>query len=369
MKKLLTVLSVLALAITTGNFSGFLNTNIQKNYLNNLSVSQIKGPVWSMTTDKDGNIYAGSGNGYDNNHFVKGKVYKCLAGQDTFMPMTGIDGDTITSLATDKDGNIYALGNAHAKIYKCLVGETNFVNFAKINISMSNYESAIRLIITNNGDIYVGTMCQNRVNGTITTGGQLFKVNSVGIVTKVNGLTNTSGSIMSLAVTSNGTIYAGTVTDINKGNLYKSKTNGSFELVSGWSETNGEVYSLATDKNGNVYVGTASINVKGNLYKVDNKGKLKVVNSWKENNDEIVGLVIVSDGTIYVATVYPNLKSTIIYKSNGTNAFTVMRGIKKGESFWSMTTDKDDNVYVGAFEEIYKCLDGQDTFMPMLDNK
>lgn len=367
MKKLLTALSVLALGTTTINLNNFLNTNIQKNYLNNLAISQIKGPIWSMTTDKDGNVYAGTGIGInqDNQIMTTGKVFKFLNGQNNFIEMTGINDETITSLGTDKSGNIYALGNKHSIVYKCLVGETNFVKFAQINISMFNYESATRLIITNDGDIYVGTMVQDKISGRDGIGGRLFKINSIGNITEVNGWNHDSGSVRSLAVTSNGTIYAGTITDINKGNLYKSKNDGSFELVSGWSQTNGEVNGLATDKNGNVYVGTSAINVKGQLYKVDNIGKLEKINNWNENNGKIIAISADLNGNVYIPTISGINKSVIIYKNND-NDFTPVKGMENARWIWSMTTDKNGNVYAGGHEEIYKCLTGQDTFIPIL---
>lgn len=84
-KTLLSTLSVLTLGTTVGNFTGVLNTNIQKtNTLNNLTISQIKCPISTMTTDKNGNIYAGNWSGNDNHQTIAGTVYKCLAKKNQF---------------------------------------------------------------------------------------------------------------------------------------------------------------------------------------------------------------------------------------------------------------------------------------------
>lgn len=70
-------------------------------------------------------------------------------------------------------------------------------------------------------------MCQNRFNGNVVTGGKLFKITSSGIVSEVSGWTNDNGSVVSLAVASNGTIYVGNY-------VYKGKSQRKLFEKNNW---------------------------------------------------------------------------------------------------------------------------------------
>lgn len=87
----------------------------------------IDGEVWTITTDEDDNIYAGT-----REKVSMGGVYKCLANQNQFNKMKGIDkcvsslkfeGTTLfAKVWTGVDWNQITSNET----YECLVGEEEF---------------------------------------------------------------------------------------------------------------------------------------------------------------------------------------------------------------------------------------------------
>ncbi|WP_339047138.1 lipoprotein [Spiroplasma endosymbiont of Colias croceus] len=208
--------------------------------------------IWSLATDKDGNIYAGSSNG---------TVYKSN-GTDNFTEMTGTS-TVILSLATDKDGNIYA-GNYDGTVYKSN-GTDNFTE-------MTGTSGAIWSLATDkDGNIYAGSS-----NGTV------YKSNGTDNFTEMTG---TSGVIQSLATDKDGNIYAGS----SNGTVYKSNGTDNFTEMTG---TSGVIQSLATDKDGNIYAGSSN----GTVYKSNGTDNFTEMTG---TSGVIQSLATDKDGNIY----------------------------------------------------------------------
>ncbi|WP_425381548.1 lipoprotein [Spiroplasma endosymbiont of Polydrusus pterygomalis] len=117
--------------------------------------------IWSITVDKNNNIYTGSSTG---------KLYKCSAGENIFSEVTNIQ-RLISSIVIDKNNNIFLLSiivQQDSEIYKCLAGESTFNKIAEIekpfidftldknnNIYIIDNGISVYKMLSNNKDIHV----------------------------------------------------------------------------------------------------------------------------------------------------------------------------------------------------------------------
>jgi ligand-binding sensor domain-containing protein len=193
----------------------------------------------------------------------------------------------------------------------------------------------LSLAIDSAGTIYAGTLGKN-----------MFKSTNKGIswteINDKNGLTDTS--VNTLAIDSAGVIYAGTE---NSG-VFKSTDKGI-----SWTEINNglknkNIFSLAIDSTGTIYVGTQH----AGIFKSTNKGT-----SWTEINNgltdtRVYALAIDSTGTIYAAAGGSIFKST----DKGTN-WKQIDSKSINTYVLSLAIDSAGTVYAGTWNGVFKSTD------------
>lgn len=203
--------------------------NISNNYvLSRISGIPLEESIISLTTDKDGNVYAGSKNG---------KIYKSN-GTDQFTKLNGpqITGN-IMSLITDKDGNVYA-GNDKCEIFKFYKSHNQFLKIS--NEWMTGKGKIFSLILDNDGYIYAsgdkGKIYTNKYKNDD------FTSLSVG---------DDDENIYSLKINNDGYIYASS----DKGKIYKKVDYKDFLevfrsnfLISSLLNNNNFIYILSHDE-------------------------------------------------------------------------------------------------------------------------
>lgn len=119
-----------------------------------------EGEVWTIVVDEKDNIYIGTKNG---NGF--GNVYRCLANQNSFKIMPGLN-KCVSSLTFDNKGNLYAgvfTGDSrkearNGNVYKCLAEEKAF----KPMWGIKDGDGVISLIYEENKNILYATTWNGR---------------------------------------------------------------------------------------------------------------------------------------------------------------------------------------------------------------
>ncbi len=182
--------------------------------------------IWSLTSDRQGNLFAGSGN--------EGRIFKITAsGQASVFSDT--NELSVHTLAVDREGNLYAGTSPQGKIYKFDSGGSASVFFDP-------------------DDRYVWALSFDEAgNLLVATGeeGRLYRV-------KRNGdsevlFESQETHLMCLAVDASGNVYAGS--DSN-GLLFKIDRSGKVSVL--FDSPFEEIHTLVVDARGTVYA--AAIN-------------------------------------------------------------------------------------------------------------
>lgn len=158
-----------------------------------------KNSVLSLAVGKSGNLYAGTG---------KGGVIVEITPDGTVSPIYNASEDSITSLAMDGLGNLYA-GNGSSKgtIYRISSSGTVKPVFDKA-------PHALSLVVDRENNVYAAS------------DEQIFKIMPDETVAAID-TRNSGAQFVSLAITSDGTLLAGTA---NMGSVYRSTSsiNGTY---------------------------------------------------------------------------------------------------------------------------------------------
>ena len=185
--------------------------------------------VWALTTDSNGNLYAGTGE--------QGKIFKITPDGEISVffdsPEIGI-----LSLAVDAENNVYAGSAPDGLIYKVTPDGQSTTFF------MTNEHYVWALAFGNNNVLYAGTGESGKIFTILPdgTGAVLYD--------------SPQSHVMSLVFDPQGWLYGGTE---GKAVVYKVDLNGrAFALYHAKEE---EIHSLALDKNGNLYLAALSSQV------------------------------------------------------------------------------------------------------------
>lgn len=284
--------------------------------------------VWSIATDRQGNIYLGTGH--------EGKLFK-VETNGTGKLLFDAEELDVTALATDDDGNLYAGTSPNGKVYRITPQGQSSVFF-------DPEDTYIWALIHHSGSLYVGTGGKGKVYTVAKTGTARVladtketNITSMSLDTKGDLIVGTDPSglvlritpqgnqfaihdssareIHDLVVTNDGTMYAlgisqrgepqpatlqaptpspqpsvvsstGNVTvtitssDLTSQSLisdpdtqsfnsavYRISPAGAVETL--WTTTSFSSFCLALDRQGNLLVGT---NDKGRVYLLDERG-------------------------------------------------------------------------------------------------
>ena len=193
--------------------------------------------VWSLTTDAQGGLYAGTGD--------EGIVYK-VGVNGTMTPFFRTKELEVTSLVSDPaTGALYAGTSPHGAVFRI----TPDGQGVKIFSAPEKYITALAL-----------DKNQNRLYAA--TGGGAGKVYALPLTGKGGKVFFTSQEthLLSLAVDKQGTVYAGGAPD---GVLYSITPDGKGSVLYDAAQAN--ITSLAAGGDGSVYAGTSPFGV---LYKI-----------------------------------------------------------------------------------------------------
>jgi hypothetical protein len=274
---------------------------------------QTKGPyggrIESLGIDTSGNVYAGawswgifrSDNTGEN--FIQGNGW---VGQ----------GRSIRSFARDSSGQMYAVAVSGS-------GDTEFMTF-----NGNDWAPPYTL-----HSPYVGTVLAIKSNDTILLGTE-----SMGVVmrwgeTWYSSTNFTSGHVSSLAIHSNGDIFAGTwgqgiYRTINNGYSWQQMNNGL---------TNLDIRTIAINPTGVIFAGTQSSGV----FKSTNSGGTWV--SVGLGGSDIWSLAINSQGHLFAS----KLGGKGIYRSTDDGDTWINLG-SKIRSIWSLIIDSRDVIHAGT---------------------
>ena len=224
------------------------------------------GYVNSITSDFNGNVYAGSANG----------VYQFINSSDGWSSISNnLTNRNINTLAVNEDGHIYAGISGAGVWYSTNNGEL----WTEINNGLTNL-NVYSLIVLSNQIILAGTedgLFRSTDNGT-----------SWNFI-----LTNI---FRSFTICPNGNVFAGTWDGIfmstDDGITWEQANNGISPNIFGTIS----VSSFVCNSNGDVFVG---IDIEGDVYRSTNNG-----NSWIQLNlhQDVLSMAITLSGEIFVGT-------------------------------------------------------------------
>nr|WP_319373494.1 PQQ-binding-like beta-propeller repeat protein [uncultured Methanobacterium sp.] len=206
----------------------------------------------------------------------------------------------------------------------------------QVNTTLWNYTTGGSIsswsspVIGSDGTIYVGS-----------DDGKVYALNVDGTVKWIyaTGMYNKVGSINSLTIGADGTIYA--VSGSYDNRLYALNVDGTLK----WNyKAPGNIYNPKVGADGTIYLGCTD----GKLYALDHNGTLK----WTYDTGTYIysrgrGPAIGSDGTIYVESVESYSRGGNLYALNpdGTLKWTYTIG---GNLQGSPTVGPDGTIYVGG---------------------
>jgi len=311
----------------------------------------VGGIVYSLTTDTNGCLYAGTSLG--------GVLQSTNNDNDWNTVNHDLTNLCVRSLTIDNEGYIFAgtgYTNYDGAIFRSIANPPCWV---QLNIGFSNL--IYSLAVDSNGNIFAGSIPQG-VSRSTDHGETWLQTN--------NGITNTL--ILSLAINSDGHIYAGTCGGLfistDKGDNWFRLSNGLTDSIIACiaiksniyfagtstgifrSTNNGDVWVQMTDisnktisisKNGDIIAGTLD---HGIFRSTDNGDSWSQINQGLADTS-ICSLHINHNGTIYIGTVSGRICKSTDY---GDTWFQVNKGGLTNLSIWSLGTNSQNDIFVGT---------------------
>lgn len=333
--------------------------------INSLKANSV---ISSICTDNKGNVYA-AGRFTNKTSVDSGFCYVAKFDGNSWSELGGnnqsIFKGEIYTIYSDKSGNIYAGGGFRNTMGNYYVAKFNGISWSELggNNSLKANFYIFSIISDPSGNIYTAG---NFTNGSTNSMGNRYVAKFDGNTWSELGGNNSlkaNGSILSICSDQFGNIYTAGFFNKTSNNYYVAKYNGSVwaELV-GFGQfsqlkANGEIRSICSDASGNIYAAGSFKNINGNYYvsKFDGTSwsELGGVNSMKANgfilsifNDEL--------GNVYCAgNFYVNSKqfaNRYIAKYNGFIWFELGGTFELGanEAILSICKDKDGNIYAAG---------------------
>jgi len=231
--------------------------------------------------------------------------------------------------------NVLAITNPNGHIFAGTVGKVfrstdNGATWTATNIGLTN-TSVNTLAINSNGDIFAGTS-----NFLQPTGRGVFRSTDNGVSWTQTGLTNIS--IYALAINSNEHIFAGT----DSNGVFLSTDNGF-----SWTQTglaNNSVSALAISSNGHIFAGTDS---NGVFLSTDNGV------SWTQaglTNTFVLSIAINSKGHIFAGTFGAGVFRSA---NNGTKWTQVNTGLTTLKIF-DLAINFDGSIFAGTEDGLFR---------------
>lgn len=228
--------------------------------------------IWSLASDPEGNLYAGTGTG--------GKILKITPDGRTSL-LAALPVITIQSLMRSADGMLWAGSGVKGHLYRVMPDGT----FTLMCALPEKY--VMSLAEDSRGNLYVGP-----------AGGNVYRLSreerAGQTVRSLSPFLKTSADyILALAVDAQDNLYAGTG---NEGILYRVTPDGRSTAL--FSARENAITALAVDAQGNVYAGTGP---RGILYHITPDGKATVL--FDRATSFFTAIRPAPDGTFYASTV------------------------------------------------------------------
>jgi hypothetical protein len=228
--------------------------------------------IWSLATDSQGNLYAGTGTG--------GKILK-VDPQGQVTTFASLPVISVQTLLMGRDGLLWAGSGVKGNLYRIQP------NGAFTAVATLPEKYILALAQDSKGNLYIAP----------GGGGTVYRIRaeqqSAATVRPEPYLKTSADHIMALAVDAKDNLYAGTGND---GILYKVTPDGKTSVL--YDAKENSITALAADANGNVYAGTGP---KGLLYRIAPDGTATVI--YDRATSFFTALRPASDGTFYAATV------------------------------------------------------------------
>jgi photosystem II stability/assembly factor-like uncharacterized protein len=268
-------------------------------------------------------------------------VFRSEDGGDSWRPVReGLEDPFILSLLIGPDGAVYA-GTVRKGVFKLMEGSDGTGRWVRAGEGLQNPE--IPVLVWSRDTLYAGT------------GGGVHKsTDGAKHWTPVNaGMTEVL--VRSLAVTSQGVMYAGTG---GKG-IFQSRDGGrSWEGISQGLRDEGGlrenfIRSLFLDPDGGLYAGTFG----GGIFKTMDSGKQWFALNDGLSNYSIRGIARSDDGTFYTAT-----GDGVFRSSDGGGFWEPINGGQDDRIAQSLHLAPDHTVYIGTAGGIWRTRDQGETW-------
>ena len=270
--------------------------------------------VWSLVSDPQGNLYAGTGTG--------GRILKMDAtGKVTTLATLPII--SVQSLLRASDGSLFAGSGVKGQIYHVAPdGSYRLVTTLKEKYILA-------LVQDSKGNLFVGP----------GGGGTIYKIDAASLA-RIAALPHATSSA-----------------------LVNDTQPAGIQPVPFLKTSADHIMALVTDAQDNLYAGTGN---DGIVYKVTPGGKSAVVYDAKEN--AITALAIGKDGAVYAATG----PKGILYRLNPDGGATVIYD-KATRFFTGLKTAPDGTLYATTVDAVYHLIpsltnDASQTVVLPLDN-
>jgi len=288
--------------------------------------------VWCLTQDKEGNLYAGTGN--------EGRIYKIDSqGDKTLLydsPEVGIH-----SLALDDEGNLYAGSSPDGIVYKITAqGEAQ-------TLCTTGERYVWSLVIGPEGQLYAGT----------GEAAKVLKISQDGEVEEIYA--STDNHIMSLVLDGeSGHLYAGTE---GSGIVYQISPEGDVRVL--YDAPEREIHSLVLGDDGVLYAGAMTgpqppvRAEKGRRTNISNDGSSiygifpsgAVWSIWRSPQPLLLSMIWNVDGDLMVGTGEEGL----IYSVTPEGDFTLVARCPQGQPL-SLHRGGEGQVYLGISGKVYR---------------
>ena len=334
------------------------NLKAQWTELGTSSTSVNNSSIFSITTDANGNLYAG---GFSSSGSLKYYATQWNGTSWSIMGSNSSFNQPIYSMTTDAIGNVYAAGNFSNSNSKYYVAKWNGSSWSELGgANTSTFNASIKSITTDlNGNVYAAGVFGNANN-------KEYVAKWDGSSWSELGGTNTSTfnqTIAAITTDKNGNVYATGAFTNGSGNNYVAEWNGS-----SWAELGGYTFKssincLTTDANGNLYAGGYNNDVN-NSYNIVSKWN---GSSWSQlgttgissnffPNSGISSITSDKSGNIFASWVFFDFStfsgSNYVSKWDGNSWSILGTSSTFNSSINSITTDAGGNLYAsGAFTD------------------
>ncbi len=278
---------------------------------------------WSLVSDRNGNLYAGSGN--------EGKVYRIDTSGDA-KAVADTNELQVHGLAVDRQGNVFAGTSPRGAVYKISAEGARDIFFDPDDRYIWD------LILDGTGNLLVATGDKGSVY-RVTPGGQSEVI-----------FASQETHLVCLATDSDGNIYAGSD---SSGLVFKIERSGKASVL--FDTPFQEVHSIVLDSRGNVYA--AAINGERRAAPPPSGGELQPPSPATSQAPQAVGGVTESVTVTVSAALMPTVASGPSASTSGLKG-AVYRISPQGsvERLWgssedtplSLKLETDDRIMVGT---------------------